>query len=164
MKHKNFIEAVEEVIIKPENIPQDYFQDVLLENFAEGLGYTGEQLRDQKLRRYVIKQFEEKTGKSFKGYKKHKITEEKQRLIQQIIEDQKKSLSYWFDYLTSPEAENYPPEFRYCVFAEVLKCGSYDDERKEYNERTNTTVAPFPELNQQALGLLIDELIRKEKK
>ncbi|GBD34816.1 hypothetical protein HRbin35_00567 [bacterium HR35] len=149
-------------IIKPERIPEDYFKNVLLGNFAERLGYTREQLKDPQIRQAVIKLFEERTGQSFETYQIPK--EEKEQLIQQIIEDQKRSLDRWFDYLTSPEAENYPPEFRYWVFAEVLGCGNYDEERKEYNERTKTTVAPFPELNSQALALLINELIRKEQK
>ena len=148
-------------IIKPENIPSDYFKNVLLGNFAERLGYTREDLRNPQIRQSVIESFEKQIGQSFETYQ---ISEkEKEQLIQQIIENQRRSLDRWFDYLTSPEAENYPPEFKYWVFAEVLRCGDYDEKRKEYNERTKTTVAPFPELNSQALGLLIDKLIRKEK-
>ncbi|GIW65540.1 MAG: hypothetical protein KatS3mg094_059 [Candidatus Parcubacteria bacterium] len=148
-------------IIKPENIPSDYFKNVLLVNFAEILGHTREELREPQIRQAVIELFEKRIGQSFETYQVPE--QEKQQLIQQIIEDQKRSLDTWFDYLTSPEAENYPTEFRYWIFAEVLRCGAYDEIRKEYNKRTETTVATFPELNSQALGLLIDELIRKEK-
>ncbi|GIW66640.1 MAG: hypothetical protein KatS3mg095_0538 [Candidatus Parcubacteria bacterium] len=148
-------------IIKPEDIPQDYFKNVLLGNLAEKLGYTREDLKNLEIRKVIIEEFRNQTGQDFETYQIPE--EEKQQLTLQIIEDQKRSLDTWFDYLTSSEAENYSPEFRYWVFAEVLRCGNYDEKRNEYNERTKTTVATFPELNSQALALLIDELIRKKK-
>jgi hypothetical protein len=46
----------------------------------------------------------------------------------------------------------------------MLKLGAYDDERKTYNKRTETTAAPFPELDQQALALVLDEIQRKQRK
>jgi hypothetical protein len=76
----------------------------------------------------------------------------------------KESLNYWFNYLLSPEAENYPLEFRYWAFIEMLKCGSYDEKRRTFNERTKSTIAPFPPLNQQALAIVLDEIIRRQNK
>jgi len=73
-------------------------------------------------------------------------------------------LDLWLDYLTSPEAENYPETFRYWAFGEMLKLGSYDQERKEFTKRTEKTVAPFPELNPQALSIVLDEIKRKYSK
>jgi hypothetical protein len=46
----------------------------------------------------------------------------------------------------------------------MLKCGSYDEKRKTFNKRTKSTIAPFPALNQQALAIVLDEIIRKQKK
>ncbi len=80
------------------------------------------------------------------------------------IKDQKTRLDSWFNYLTSDEAErNIPAAYRYWALAEMLKLGSYDDERKAYNIRTPNTAAPFPELDQQALALVLDEIRKKQK-
>jgi hypothetical protein len=46
----------------------------------------------------------------------------------------------------------------------MLKCGSYDEKRRTFNERTKSTIAPFPPLNQQALAIVLDEIIRRQNK
>jgi hypothetical protein len=149
-------------IIKPENISEDYFKNVLLGNFAEQKGYSREQLKDPEIEKLIIDQFEKETKQKFVDYQ---IPEkEKESLVNQIIEDQKKSLDLWLDYLTSDEAKNYPETFRYWAFAEMLKLGTYDRERKEFTKRTEKTVAPFPELNPQALSIVLDEIKRKYSK
>lgn len=43
----------------------------------------------------------------------------------------------------------------------MLKQGDYDPVRGEYNKRTDATVAIFPELDQQALAFVFDEIARK---
>jgi hypothetical protein len=134
----------------------------LLGNFAELRGYTLEQLKDPQIREEVIKQWEQETGKNFLTYQIPE--EEKEKITEQTIKDQEESLNYWFTYLLSPEAENYPLEFRYWTFVETLKCGSYDEKRKTFNKRTKSTIAPFPPLNQQALAIVLDEIIRRQKK
>jgi len=58
--------------------------------------------------------------------------------------------------------ENLPAAYRYWAFAEMLKLGSYNPESKEYNQRTERTVAPFPKLDQQALALVLDEIRKKQ--
>ena len=164
-KWKEFFKKIslyQRFIIKPENIPQDYFKNVLLGNFAEQKGYSREQLKDPEIEKLIIDQFEKETGEKFVDYQIPE--EEKERLVNQIIEDQKKSLDLWLDYLTSPEAENYPQAFRYWAFAEMLKLGTYGQERKEFTKRTEKTVAPFPELNPQALSIVLDEIKRKYSK
>ncbi|MEM0476228.1 MAG: hypothetical protein QW367_01130, partial [Candidatus Aenigmatarchaeota archaeon] len=148
-------------IIKPENIPDEYFKNVLLGNFAERLGYTREQLNNPEIKKHVIEQFKIATGEDFETYQIPK--EEKEQLRTQIINDQKTSLDPWVDYFTSPEAENYPLAFRYWAFVEMLKLGSYDDKRKKFNERTENTIAPFPTLNQQALSIVLDAIMKKTK-
>ena len=164
-KWKEFFKKIslyQRFIIKPENIPEDYFKNVLLGNFAEQKGYSREQLKDPEIEKLIIDQFEKETGQKFADYQ---IPEkEKESLVNQIIENQKKSLDLWLDYLTSDEAENYPEAFRYWAFAEMLKLGTYDQERKEFTKRTEKTVAPFPELNPQALSIVLDEIKRKYSK
>jgi hypothetical protein len=164
-KWKEFFKKIslyQRFIIKPENIPEDYFKNVLLGNFAEQKGYSREQLKNPEIEKLIIDQFEKETGEKFADYQIPE--EEKERLVNQIIEDQKKSLDLWLDYLTSDEAKNYPEAFRYWAFAEMLKLGTYDQKRKEFTKRTEKTVAPFPELNPQALSIVLDEIKRKYSK
>jgi len=155
-----------EYFFNPQEIKEDelnnLLKNILLGNFAEQKGYTLEQLRDHQIREEVIKQWEQETGENFLTYQIP--GEEKQKIIEQAIKDQEESLNYWFNYFLSPEAENYPLEFRYWAFVEMLKCGSYDEKRRTFNERTKSTIAPFPPLNQQALAIVLDEIIRKQNK
>jgi hypothetical protein len=155
-----------EYFFNPQEIKEDelnnLLKNILLGNFAEQRGYTLEQLKNPQIREEVIKQWEQETRQNFETYQIPK--EEKQKIIEQTIKDQEEGLNYWFNYLLSPEAENYPFEFKYWAFVEMLKCGSYDEKRKTFNERTKSTISPFPPLNQQALAIVLDEVIRKQNK
>jgi hypothetical protein len=161
-----FYRIKKEYFFNPQEIEEgelnNLLKNILLGNFAEQRGYTLEQLRNPQIREEVIKQWEQETGKNFETYQI--LEEEKGKIIEQTIKDQEESLNYWFIYLLSPEAENYPLEYRYWAFVEMLKCGSYDEKRKTFNERTKSTIAPFPPLNQQALAMVLDEIIRRQKK
>jgi len=148
-------------IIKPENISDEYIKGILLGNFAEQKGYNYSDLKNPDIRQSILEQFRHEYGQSFESYT---IPEkERERVREMVIKDQEARLDSWFSYLTSPEAENIPAAYRYWAFAEMLKLGSYDDDRKVYNKRTETTAAPFPELDQQALALVLDEIRRKQK-
>ncbi|OGY34334.1 MAG: hypothetical protein A3B76_03240 [Candidatus Andersenbacteria bacterium RIFCSPHIGHO2_02_FULL_46_16] len=149
------------LVVKPDNITDDYLKNLLLGNFAEQRGYERDQIKGKEVRTQVIKQFQQETGQGFAGYQ---IPEKERReIVQQAVIDQKESLNCWFDYLSSPEAEHYPDEFRYWAFAEATKLGTLDRQRKDFSKRTEKTAAPFPELNQQALAIVLDELERKHK-
>jgi hypothetical protein len=149
-------------VIKSENISDDYIKGVLFGNFAEEQGYTRDNLRDPEIKASLLKQFYERTGQDFETYTIPE--EERERVREMVIRDQKARLDSWLNYLTSDEAKNYPAAYRYWAFAEMLKLGAYDDDRKTYNKRTETTAAPFPELDQQALALVLDEIQRKQRK
>ena len=161
-----FYRIKKEYFFNPQQIKEDelnnLLKNILLGNFAELRGYTLEQLKNPQIREEVIKQWEKETGQNFETYQIPE--EEKEKIIEQVIKDQEESLNYWFTYLLSPEAENYPLEFKYWAFLEMLKCGSYDEKRRTFNERTKSTIAPFPPLNQQALAIVLDEIIRRQNK
>lgn len=147
-------------IIKPENISDEHIRGILFGNFAEQKGYGQAELKDPDIKRDILKQFEAEYGANLDSYEiPDALRKEKKEMS---IEDQKARLDSWLNYITGPEAENYPAAYRYWAFAEMLKLGSYDDERKAYHKRTETTAAPFPELDQQALALVFDEIIRKQ--
>ncbi|OGE65620.1 hypothetical protein A3B49_02945 [Candidatus Daviesbacteria bacterium RIFCSPLOWO2_01_FULL_40_24] len=86
----------------------------------------------------------------------------RQELAQTIVEDQKRSLDLWIDYLVSDDAK-YPDWLKYFAFRSVLGMGNYDKNRGVFNERTRggRTTAPFPELNREALAIVLDDLEKK---
>jgi hypothetical protein len=147
------------LIIQPENITDNYIKNVLLGNFAELKGYDREKLNNPELRDQIIKLFEQETGKDYTTYQVPQ--EEKEQIIEQTIVDQKASLDRWFEYLTGPEAEHYPDAFKYWAFVEMTKLGVLDPVHKKFTKRTKRTIVPFPELHQQALALVLDEIEKK---
>jgi hypothetical protein len=146
-------------IIKPENISADYMKNIVLGNFAEQHGYDLADLRNEEIKQEILNQFQKETNQNFSDYL---IPEDEQENVRKMItHDQKARIDNWFDYLTSPEAQHAPAAFRYWAFAEMLKLGGYDENRHAFNKRTETTAATFPELDQQALALVFDEIQRK---
>lgn len=146
-------------VIKPENISQGYVKNILLGNYAEQKGYDREKLKLPDINDYVLKMFKEETQTDFNDFQVPQ--DQREQVVTLAVKDQETSLDRWFDYLTAEEAENYPDEFRYWAFAEVLKLGAQDKERKDFNKRREDTASPYPELNQQALALVLDEITRK---
>jgi len=165
-KREQGIEAIKrflhkEYIVKQENIREDYIKGVLFGNFAEQKGYNRGDIKDPNIKQGLFEQFRNETGQDFETYA---VPEDEQEKVKDMaIKDQEARMDSWFNYITSEEAENVPPAYRYWAFAEMLKLGNYDDERKVYNKRTETTAAPFPELDQQALALVLDEVRKKQK-
>lgn len=116
--------------------------------------------------KYVIKEipesymeFLDKNNFDRTGY--NLSEEEKVEQKRVIIEDQKKSIDRWIDYLTSEDAKFYPWWAKYWAFQGMLKVGAYDNSNNIYGTRDNKTVVPFIELNQEALAKAID-LVMKE--
>jgi len=118
--------------------------------------------------KYVIKEVPEKyldflDKNQFDLTGHHLTKEEKEEHKRVIIEDQKKSLDNWINYLTSEDARFYPWWAKYWAFQGMLKIGAYDNENGIYGKRDETTVAPFIELNQEALAKAIDLVIKEVK-
>ena len=75
------------------------------------------------------------------------------------VEEQRASLTEWLTYLNTEEAYEDRMWFKYYVVRSLRKMGLLDKERKTYSHRTDTTLAPFPELNREALALVYDLLV-----
>ncbi len=71
------------------------------------------------------------------------------------IEDQKHSLDAWIDYLSSEDAV-YPAWFKYFVWRNVTKLSQFDKARGEFKKRTESTVAPFPDIYREPLAQIAD--------
>jgi hypothetical protein len=71
------------------------------------------------------------------------------------IEDQRSSLNAWMDYLTSEDAV-YPAWFKYFVWKNITKLSQFDKERGEFKKRTDSTVAPYPDIYREPLAQIAD--------
>ena len=88
------------------------------------------------------------------------LEEEKERMQQEIIDNQTSSLDVWLDYFLSEDAKFYPFWAKYWAFQGMLKLGSYDKAKRTFNKRTKETVSPFADLNREALAKSIDLIIK----
>ena len=79
----------------------------------------------------------------------------REQMMDVAIHDQKASLDAWMDYLASDDAV-YPAWFKYYAWNQIIKLSQFDKERGEYKTRTETTVAPFPDIYRESLAQISD--------
>jgi hypothetical protein len=77
------------------------------------------------------------------------------QMMDVAIEDQRASLDAWIDYLSSNDAV-YPTWFKYFVWRNITKLSQFDKERGEFKKRTDSTVAPFPDIYYEPLAQIAD--------
>jgi hypothetical protein len=77
------------------------------------------------------------------------------QMIETIIADQKHSLDNWVDYLTSEDAV-YPTWFKYFVFRNIIGLSQYDKALGKFKDRTESTVAPYPDVYREPLAQICD--------
>ena len=146
-----------------------------IHNKVSDTGKHEKLLKEMYYAKYIIK--EEDIPESYythqqqialeRGYGYIAITEDIKRQYQkQIIDDQKSSLDVWIDYFLSKDSNVYPFWLKYWAFQGMLKLGNYDKKTGEFGNRTKNTVAPFADLNREALAISMDLIIKmlnKEK-
>ena len=81
----------------------------------------------------------------------------KEKMLNQVIEDQKSTLNLWIDYFMSEDAM-YPTWFKVYAFKGMLGLSTYDKEKQEFGKRTDKTTTPFIDLNMEALSKVYDIL------
>ena len=79
----------------------------------------------------------------------------RRQMIETVIKDQKRSLDNWIDYLTSEDAV-YPTWFKYFVFRNITKLSQFDKSLGKFKDRTDTTVAPYPDVYREPLAQICD--------
>lgn len=79
----------------------------------------------------------------------------KRQLIEAAQADQRASLEKWVEYLGGDDG-SYPDWFKRYAWDSVLKLGSYDKPKARFDRRDTSTVAPYPELNREALAYTFD--------
>ncbi len=81
--------------------------------------------------------------------------EMREQMMDTAIEDQKHSLDAWMSYLSSNDA-TYPAWFKYYAWTQIAKLSQFDKERGEFKKRTDSTVAPFPDIYREPLAQIAD--------
>ncbi len=79
----------------------------------------------------------------------------KRQMIETVIKDQKHSLDNWIDYFASEDAV-YPTWFKYFVFRNITKLSQFDKSLGKFKNRTDTTVAPYPDVYREPLAQICD--------
>ena len=146
---QNYLDRLKEVLENPDKNKRE-----------RGIGFLKHKLHEQ----FVIKP-EEITEAYFESIKrKHReaghgdieIPEDyRQELSETIITDQTRSLDNWINYLSSEDAK-YPDWLKYFAVRSMLRMGRYDKKKKSFTERTGGTTAPFPDLNREALAIVLE--------
>ncbi len=96
------------------------------------------------------------------GHGDIEITEQmREQLSEVIIADQESTLDKWLDYFTSEDSDSYPMWAKYWAFTNMTKLSTFDKEKHSFSKRDKGTVAPFPDLNREALAYVIDAIIKK---
>ena len=124
-------------VIKPENIPDAYFQNQV--RLAKELGYGNIKL----------------TAEAKKG------------MIEEVIDDQKKTLDKWIEYfLYDEESKSYEMWEKYWVFQGLQSLGKYDKETSKFSKRDKTTVYPFPSVEREYIFItlkLMEDFLKDKK-
>ena len=124
-------------VIKPENIPDAYFQNQV--RLARERGYGNIELTN----------------------------EDKMRMTEEVINDQKKTLDKWIEYfLYDEESKSYGMWEKYWVFQGLQNLGKYDKETGKFSKRDKSTVYPFPPVEREYIftTLKLMEDFLKDKK
>ena len=124
-------------VIKPENIPDSYFEHE--KRIMRERGYGDIEI----------------------------TPERKQILINQIIEDQKASLDKWIEYfLFDEESKSYEMWEKYWVFQGLQQLGKYNKEVGKFSKRDKHTVYPFPSVEREAIFTtlkLMEDYVKSRK-
>ena len=83
--------------------------------------------------------------------------ETKEKMLNQVREDQKSILNLWIDYFMSEDAM-YPTWFKVYAFKGMIGLSTFDKEKQEFGKRTDKTTTSFIDLNMEALSKVYDIL------
>lgn len=84
----------------------------------------------------------------------------KQELAAVVINDQRKSLEVWLDYFFSIDSDSYPMWAKYWCFTNLKKLSNFDPSTNTFKNRSKGQVAPYPELNREALAIVMDGIVK----
>lgn len=86
---------------------------------------------------------------------------QKREMAETLIQDQQESLGAWIEYLVSAEAAPYPMWIKYWMLTGLTKLSRYNPAEGRFETRSKGTLTPFPELNAEALSLVVEMMLKK---
>ena len=116
-------------VIKESSIPESYFELQKQIAFERGYGHV-----------YIME-------------------DTRNEMCNMIIEDQKKSLDEWLEYLVQNDAK-YPEWFKYYALQGMLKLGSYNKETGKISKRNKNTTNKFIELDTEVLSKIYNGIVK----
>ena len=139
-----------EHVIKPEDIPQSYW------NLQGEIAVNEGRKQDLINSGVLIEETKVSDPSGAETIKRTYIFPEeiKEQAEQVVVSNQQQSLDKWVNYLTSNDAP-YPMWAKYWAFRSVVKMGKLEkteDGRARFATREKNTVSSFPILNQRALA------------
>ncbi len=149
----------EALIVKPDVATDEYLGHQQKQARALGHGDTDipEHIHDQ-----ITRAVEAIAKGSDIEEELQELPNEQKQMAEEIvakIEDQKRSLDKWIDYLATDDAQTaYPDWFRYWAMRSVTGLASFDKDTKTFPSRDEETMNPFPELDQAVLGKVRDHV------
>ena len=84
----------------------------------------------------------------------------KDKAFEAINSDQINSLNEWTNYLSSSDID-YPNPIKYWIIRSITEMGEYNNEKKLFLNRREGTVQKFPELNREALAIIVDAMLNE---
>ncbi len=85
----------------------------------------------------------------------------KRQNVEGVLDDQESSLEQWLDYFATSDSDYIPDDIKYWIFRNILKLQEYDKQKKEFPKRSKGTIKQFPDRNEEALGYIVDALLKK---
>ncbi len=125
----------------------------LLKEIARNLFKAEKEVARAEGRGAEVSEADEKLGELQGEERDSKLIEIYKAKVIEARNIQEETLSHWMDYLTSGDS-SYPTWFKYLIIKAISKLGQLDEEKQEFKRRFPQTLAPFPELDQGALGLV----------
>jgi adenylate kinase family enzyme len=168
-KIKTYLDRIENALEHKPGLTQKILEKFIIDDFvldtndeelilriSKGLYESEKRVAIERGQTNQIQQLEQKDKELLNRYRE---------VIIEKAEIQRKTIKSWIDYLKSEDA-NYPLWFKYFVFRSLKQMGSLERDDVAYGRRTETTIAPFPELNSEALGFVrkaIEDNLKKEE-
>lgn len=88
------------------------------------------------------------------------VPEMQEQILESVVKDQEAGLSNWFDYLSSDDAM-YPIWLKYFALRSVTGLAEFDKQKHEFKKRSQFTRGAFPDLNREALALVLDVINKR---
>jgi hypothetical protein len=144
-----YLDRLEKIFLNPDQRVKERNLELLLPSIYDTLIIKPEQVPESyfELQQQVARE---------RGQTVETIPQDvRDQMIETVISDQKHSLDQWIEYLTSDDVA-YPTWFKYFVWRNVIKLSQFDKTLGKFKTRTESTVAPYPDIYRAPLARILD--------